>query len=110
VPFFLLLSPALKRDPRRLAAVAGGILVVHLLHSYWLIKPSFLDDGPTNGQRYYYGFDWWDPFALLAVGGLWTGAFVYFWQREERNHSSGGKLEESDHERKQTEPGAETGA
>jgi hypothetical protein len=109
VPFFLLLSRAMKRDPRRLSTIAAGIIVIHLIHSYWLIKPSFLTHEPTNGQSTYYGFDWWDPFPLLAIGGLWGGVFLYFWKREEQTYPIATPAEESAHEREQTQPGTETG-
>lgn len=42
VPFFLLLSRALKRVPGRLAFVGAWVVVAHELDVYWLVVPSGL--------------------------------------------------------------------
>jgi len=44
VPFGALLSRSLKRDPRKLAAVAFWLLLVHLVDIYWLVMPTFSPD------------------------------------------------------------------
>ena len=77
VPFFLLMSGDIKRNPARLIWVAGGILVIHVLHTYWLIKPAFIRDKDSS----YIGVDVWDPFTFLAVGGLMIAAFLHFWNK-----------------------------
>ena len=41
LPFVLLLSKGRKRNPRALAPVAIGILVMRMVDLYWLIGPSF---------------------------------------------------------------------
>jgi hypothetical protein len=46
LPFFVLLSRDLKRDPRRLAIVAGWLLVMHYLDLYWLVMPALHPAGP----------------------------------------------------------------
>src|SRR5262249_11267099 len=43
VPFFLLLSRDIKRNPRFLAAVAGGLLFLQLVQLDWQVLPSFPD-------------------------------------------------------------------
>lgn len=68
LPFLLLLSRDLKRSSRRLAAVAGFILLMRWVDLYWLIMPAF------HTERL--GLHWMDVAATVAVGGLWTWAFV----------------------------------
>jgi preprotein translocase subunit SecG len=40
LPFILLLSRTLKRNPRRLAIVAIGVMVMRLIDLYWLVAPD----------------------------------------------------------------------
>ena len=68
VPFFLLLSPATKRSPWRLAGVALLLLVMRLVDLYWLIMPTFTDEAALN---------WINVVAPLAVIGLWLAAFTW---------------------------------
>ena len=67
VPFFLLLSRPLKRDPRRLAALGAWLLFVHWVDLYWLIMPVLHEAGPRPSP--------WDLTAVAGVGGL-AVAFV----------------------------------
>jgi hypothetical protein len=46
VPFFLLLSRDLKRNPRALALMAGWILVVHYVDVYWVVMPRLHPEAP----------------------------------------------------------------
>jgi hypothetical protein len=62
VPFFLLLSRPLKRDPRRLAGVAVGLLVVHWVDLYWIVMPVLNEAGPRPSL--------WDLTAFVGVGGI----------------------------------------
>jgi hypothetical protein len=62
VPFFLLLSRPLKRDPGRLAALGLWLLVAHWVDMYWLIMPVLHPDGPRPSP--------WDLTALAGVGGI----------------------------------------
>jgi hypothetical protein len=62
VPFFLLLSRPLKRDPRRLALVAAGLLLVHWVDLYWLVMPALSAAGPRPSL--------WDLTAFVGVGGI----------------------------------------
>ena len=41
VPFFLLLSRAIKREPDMIVKVAIAILVARLIDLFWLIAPEF---------------------------------------------------------------------
>ncbi|HYE97917.1 MAG TPA: hypothetical protein VEJ18_03355, partial [Planctomycetota bacterium] len=69
VPFLLLLSADLKRNPAALAAVAGLLLVLRLVDTFWWVAPAFHPDGPR--------LHWLDPAAATAVGGLWVAAWLF---------------------------------
>jgi hypothetical protein len=69
MPFVILLSRNLKRDARRLAAVALMVLLARLLDLYWLVTPAF-----SPGQL---SIHWMDVAALFGVGGLWLSFFVW---------------------------------
>jgi hypothetical protein len=62
VPFFLLLSRPLKRDPRRLALLAAGLLLVHWVDLYWIVMPALSAGGPRPSL--------WDLTAFVGVGGI----------------------------------------
>jgi hypothetical protein len=60
IPFGALLSRSLKRDPRKLAAVAIWLLLVHYVDIYWLVMPTLHPEGFT--------FRWTSAAAFLGVG------------------------------------------
>jgi hypothetical protein len=62
IPFFILLSRKLKRNPRRLALVAVWLLAVNFLDLYWLIIPTLSPE--------HVAFPWMLPFAWVGVGGI----------------------------------------
>jgi hypothetical protein len=63
VPFLLLLSRDVKENTRSLAAVAIGLLALHLLDVLWWVEPAY----PHDGQYF-----WWllDVAAAACLGGL----------------------------------------
>jgi hypothetical protein len=63
LPFFVLLSRALKRRPRRLAWMGAWVLFAHGIDVYWLVLPEL---HPSLRPH------WLDAAALLAVGGVCT--------------------------------------
>jgi hypothetical protein len=66
VPFFLLLSRGLKRNPKVLPAVAIWLIFMRLVDLFWYTRPEFTTSAlPTI----------WDLAAALALGGLW---FFFF--------------------------------
>jgi len=69
LPFAMLLSRDLKRNARKLAWVAGLILVMRWVDLFWLIAPNDLPGGKALG------FSWMDIAAPLGIGGLWLAAF-----------------------------------
>ena len=66
VPFFLLLSRDLKRNPKVLPAVAIWLILMRLVDLFWMIRPEFTARALPNI---------WDLAAALALGGLW---FFFF--------------------------------
>ena len=66
VPFFLLLSRDLKRNPRALSLVAGWMLLVHWVDLYWLVMPHLHAGGPRP----------W-VFDLTAFAGVGAAAVAF---------------------------------
>ena len=67
VPFLLLLSRGLKRNPRPMRWVAAGLLVARVVDVFWLVSPEF---------RPVLGVHWLDLTLPVGLGGLWVGLFV----------------------------------
>lgn len=74
LPFLLLLSRDLKRNARRLALVAGVVLLMRLVDLFWLIAPKF-----SKGD---FLMTWTDVVAPIGIGGLWLAFFL--WQLKQR--------------------------
>jgi len=68
IPFALLLSVRLKRDPGKLARIAAILLGMRLLDMAWMIGPAFHPDGLS--------LHWMDVAAPVAVGGIWLAVFL----------------------------------
>lgn len=68
MPFVMLLARQNKRDPRRLAAMAGAVAVMGMVHYYWLVVPTF-----SPRQLYLH---WMHLAAFVGVGGLWVAFFL----------------------------------
>jgi hypothetical protein len=69
VPFFLLLSRDLKRNPSIITKVAAWMILMRLVDLFWLTRPEFTPSAIPSI---------WDFAAALALGGLWL--FVFAWQ------------------------------
>jgi hypothetical protein len=67
VPFFLLLSRDLKRNPKILPAVAIWLILMRLVDLFWMTRPEFTSRALPNI---------WDIGAALAAGGLWFFFFI----------------------------------
>jgi hypothetical protein len=74
LPFLLLLSRDIKQDPRRLAAVAVGILVMRFVDVLWWVEPTYSDAVGTAPR----GYAFWllDVAAAACLGGLWVWWFL----------------------------------
>jgi hypothetical protein len=88
LPFALLLSRNLKRQPRRLVRMAIWIMLVRLVDLFWLVQPSFhpatveargaIENlAPMNWQVV--GMN---VINVLAIGGVWLT--VFFWYLDKR--------------------------
>jgi hypothetical protein len=73
LPFFLLLSRRLRRNPNALGGVALLLMVADWFDLYWNAMPTW---NPTLSLH------WLDLAVPVAVGGLWVSAF--FWQLQRR--------------------------
>lgn len=69
LPFFLLLSRDIKRNPNQLRIVALAIVAMSLVQHFWLIAPVY-------SPRWLY-VHWMDGAALVGVGGLWFAYFLH---------------------------------
>jgi hypothetical protein len=68
VPFVVLLSRAVKRQPELLVKVAAAILVIRVIDLFWLIAPEFRQRG--------IGVSWMDVVLPLTIGAIFAGRFV----------------------------------
>jgi hypothetical protein len=70
LPFFLLLSQGLKRNPKTLGWLAGYMLVIRIVDIYWLTTPEFSPPGVFH-------LHWMDILLPIAMGGLWLAVFAW---------------------------------
>lgn len=68
LPFLILLSQDVKRDPRKIMKVAIFVLIIRLLDFYWTIEPNF--------HRSQFFFHWMDLAAPIGLSGLWVAAYL----------------------------------
>ena len=78
IPFLLLLSRDLKRNPRWLGMLAGGMFLIRLLDLYWLLGPDLLSHGHESVP---FTLHWLDVVAPVGVGAAW----LYFFLGQLRN-------------------------
>ena len=80
VPWLLLLSRDLKRNPHRLVVVALWMIFMRYADIYMLVSPEFAAEGQNlhllTGEHVSHLFvHWLDLAAPLAIGGLWVWMF-----------------------------------
>jgi hypothetical protein len=68
LPFLLLLSRNLKRNPRILVWVALWLMFMRYVNLYWFIEPNF-------HEMFYW--HWLDGAIPIAIGGLWLALFFH---------------------------------
>jgi hypothetical protein len=73
-PFILLLMQGVKRDPRTIAWVTGGILFMQWLNILWMIEPSSATPEP-------HGLSWVDFVTPIGIGGIWFASFLWLLRR-----------------------------
>jgi len=69
VPFALLLSRTVKREPQMIVKVAIGIMIVRLVDLFWLIAPEFHREGVW--------ISWLDILLPTSLFAIWLGCFVW---------------------------------
>jgi hypothetical protein len=69
VPFVVLLSRTVKRQPELLVKVAIAILCARVIDLFWLIGPEFHEQGMV--------VSWMDVVLPATLGAIWLGCFVY---------------------------------
>lgn len=74
LPFLILLSQQIKRNPRTIRIMAIWVLLVRLADTIWLVEPNF------HSQHLY--INWSDITAPIGLVGLWTA--IYLWQLKQR--------------------------
>jgi len=79
IPFLLLLSRDLKRNPRRLGALAAGLFLVRLLDLYWLLGPDLVGHGHHAVP---FRPHWLDLLAPVGLGATWL--YFYLGQLQSR--------------------------
>jgi hypothetical protein len=80
LPFTLLLSRDLKRDAKRLIAVALCIIVMRFVDLFWQMGP--LEHGGAANAMAPLHVHWLDFVAPVAIGGIWVALFL--WQLRSR--------------------------
>jgi hypothetical protein len=69
VPFVVLLSRQVKRQPDLLLKVAVFVLLARLVDLFWLVAPEFHQHGIA--------ISWLDVVLPLALGAIWVGCFIW---------------------------------
>jgi hypothetical protein len=75
LPFLLLLSRDIKRNRRRLAAVAIGLVVMRFVDVFWWIEPAY----PSPGSPFFWLLD---LSAAVAMGGIWVWFMIWQLRRQ----------------------------
>lgn len=73
VPFLLLLSRSLKRNPAAISVVVGILLVMRLVDLYWIVLPGLDRDGIH--------LNWMQFTTPLGLGCLWLSAYCWHLRR-----------------------------
>ena len=74
VPFLLLLSRDIKRNPAALCSVVGILIVMRFVDLFWIVMPRFHVAG--------FHVHWLNFSVPLGLGGIWMAAFL--WQLKRR--------------------------
>jgi len=70
VPFALLLSRRLKKQPGFMVPFCAGIIVIRMIDLYWHVEPNFI----THGSQF--AFNWMYLAATVGLGGIWVFFFI----------------------------------
>ena len=88
LPFSIMLSRNLKRQPKKLVTMAFWIMVVRVLDLFWLVQPSFnraveFHGDPTSLAPLNVWIILMTVVNLLAIGGWWLT--IFYWQLGKRS-------------------------
>ena len=70
LPFALLLSQTLKKNPTTISSIAIFIICIRIVDVFWLVEPNFQD---VNSPAF--TVSWLDFVAPIGFGGLWLAMF-----------------------------------
>jgi hypothetical protein len=70
LPFLLLLSQDLKKNPNTIRAIAIYLVIIHAIDVYYLVEPNF-----TVTANPHFTLSWLDITAPIGFGGLWLAMF-----------------------------------
>jgi hypothetical protein len=70
VPFALLLSRRLKKQPGFMVPLCAGFIVIRMIDLYWHVEPNFLT------RQSQWTFNWMYLAATAGIGGIWTFFFI----------------------------------
>ncbi len=70
LPFALLLSQSLKKNPNTIFRIAIFIICIRMVDMFWLVEPNF-----TSLSHPAFTISWLDLAAPLGFGGLWLAMF-----------------------------------
>lgn len=76
LPFLLLLSQTLKKNPRTIFGIAVFIVIIRLVDVFSLVEPNF-----ANVANVHFSISWLDVVAPAGFGGLWLALFFWHLQR-----------------------------
>jgi hypothetical protein len=86
VPFFLLLSQDVKRNPKVLPRIAMWLIFMRLVDLFWMTRPEFTSRAAPT---------WLDLVLPIALGGLWLGFFAFNLKQQPLLPIGDPKLEEA---------------
>jgi hypothetical protein len=73
LPFLLLLSQDLKKNPKTIFWISFYLIVVHAVDVFMLVEPNF-----QSPEHVHFFMSWLDVTSVLGFGGLWFAMFFYF--------------------------------
>jgi hypothetical protein len=76
LPFLLLLSRSLKRDPRKLVIVAVMILAMRVIDLLWMLRPAFSGEHGEGSGTHVVLLIALHAVGFIAIGGLWLAMFL----------------------------------
>jgi hypothetical protein len=76
LPFLLLLSQDLKKNPNTIFWIAVYLVFVHAVDVFSLVEPNF-----QNPEHVHFSISWLDITSPIGFGGLWLAIFFYFLPR-----------------------------